>query len=133
MRALLLTSVGVGLAVFGAGCFSERLTGDNSAITPDVQCNIPLSVIDSGNVIVAIRNFTFTPDSVRIQPGQTVTWVNCESDGTVHTSTSNGTGWDSGDIIPGTHYSHTFPTATGSPFVYHCTPHPEMIAQVVVQ
>lgn len=134
MRSFLSMSLGVGLAALGAGCFSERVTDGTSAITPDVQCNIPLSVIDSGNVIIAIRNFTFAPDSVAVRPGQAVTWVNCEGDGTLHTATSDGGTWDSGDIVPGAHFSYKFPIATSpAEFTYHCTPHPSMVAKVVLQ
>jgi len=124
----------VSLAVAGAACFSERVGGSNSAITPGQDCRIPLSVIDSGHVVVAIRGFAFAPDSVAVRPGTTVTWINCEDAGTEpHTTTSDASAWDSPDLVPGARYSHTFPSATGSPFTYHCKPHPYMVGKVIVQ
>ena len=133
MRTLLLFGAGVGFAALGAGCFSER-AGTNSIVTPDLECSIPISAIQSGHTIIAVRDFTFQPDSVAVAPGTTVTWVNCEDQGTEpHTTTGDAGGWDSGLLSPGASFSHTFATATGSPFTYHCEPHPFMVGKVVVQ
>ena len=83
--------------------------------------------------IIAIRNFTFQPDSIKVPVGATVTWVNCEDVGQEpHTTTADaGIGWDSPQLSPGNRFSHTFP-AQGA-FGYHCTPHPFMLGKVVVE
>lgn len=131
MRALLV-SLAAGMVVAGAACFSERVANPITGGTG--SCNIPLAVLDSGHAVVAISGFAYQPDSVRIAPGQTVTWINCETETLEpHTSTGDGGEWDSPDLAPGQRFSHTFPTATGSPFTYHCAPHPFMVGKVVVQ
>ncbi|MGE5802853.1 MAG: plastocyanin/azurin family copper-binding protein [Gemmatimonadota bacterium] len=127
--------VGVGAAIgcaIAVACFSDRGAGPGSSSA--AECSVPVSVIDSMHFIVAIRNFTFQPDSISVPPGATVTWVNCEDVGQEpHTTTSDSSGvWNSGDMNPGNRFSHTFPTP-GS-FPYHCIPHESfMQAKLVVQ
>ena len=75
---------------------------------------------------VDIKNFAFTPGSITIAPGDSVTWTN--SDGTTHTVT--GSGWASGNIANGAAYTHQFNT-TGN-FTYHCSIHPSMTGVVHV-
>ena len=111
-------------------CFSERGAGPGTSTGG--ECSVPVSVIDSMHYIVAIRDFTFQPDSISVPPGATVTWVNCEPAGTEpHTTTADGAAWNSPEFSPGQRFSHTFPSGGGFP--YHCTPHPFMIGKVVVQ
>lgn len=119
--------------VAAVACFSER--GPGPAVSGADQCRVPITVIDSLHVIVALRNFKFVPDTITVPVGATVTWVNCEDAGVEpHTTTSDTTGvWDSSDLIPGARFSHRF-TAAGT-FPYHCTPHRDlsMVGQIVVQ
>lgn len=136
MRALFVSlAAGGGLILAAASCFSERVGGSNHPITGgNGSCNIPLSVIDSGHVVVAINGFAFQPDSVKIAPGQTVTWINCETQTLEpHTSTGDTDDWDSPQLSPGQRFSHTFPSAPDTTYTYHCTPHPFMVGKVVVQ
>ena len=127
--SLLLGSI-LAAALVGA-CFSERVGGSSSTITPGVDCNVPLSVIDSGNVVVAIHHFAFQHDSILIRPGRTVTWVNCESAGTEgHTTTADQAAWDSPTLQSGERFSFTF--TTGGTYPYHCKPHPFMVGKVIV-
>ena len=130
MKARLAVSAALG-GVIVIACFSERGAGPGGSTGG--ECSVPVSVIDSMHYIVAIRNFSFQPDSISVPPGATVTWVNCEPAGTEpHTTTSDNAGWDSQDLSPGQRFSHTFPT--GGDFPYHCTPHSAfMVAKVVVQ
>ena len=109
-----------------ASCFSERATDAGPPIDPAVCL---ASTPPAGFVI--IRNFTFQPAQLTVSRGSSVTWVNCESDGTAHTSTSDGAGWTSPLLSPLSGYSRTF-SQPGS-FPYHCEPHPGMRATVVVQ
>jgi plastocyanin len=132
MRHFYFWSLAVAAAIAGA-CFSERV-GSTDNVTPGANCNVPLSVVDSGHVIVAIHNFTFQPDSVAVKPGGTVTWVNCEPVGTEpHTATANGGEWDSSDVGVGERFSHTFTASTGTSIPYYCKPHTFMVGKVVVQ
>jgi len=77
---------------------------------------------------VEIKNFAFEPKTVTIKVGQTVTWTN--QDSTTHTVTGDG-GIDSDDLSKGKSYPKTFDTE--GTFDYHCTPHPQMTGQVIVE
>ena len=70
---------------------------------------------------VAILQHRFEPDTVRIQPGDTVRWTH--ADATAHTVTGNGVEiWDSGYLAYGDVYVRAFP-AVGA-FDYVCLYHP---------
>jgi plastocyanin len=71
----------------------------------------------------------FNPADVTVNAGTMVTWRN--GDTVAHTSTSDGSGWNSGSVAPGGQFSVAFPT-TGS-FPYHCAIHPGMVGTVVVR
>lgn len=77
---------------------------------------------------VEIEDFAFTPKTLTIKVGTTVTWTNKDNVG--HTATSDSGVFDSGLLYKGDSYSYTF-TKTGT-FSYFCTPHPYMVATIVV-
>jgi plastocyanin len=130
VKAALAALAGLGLAA-AAACFSERAAGP--ILAGAAECRVPVTVIDSLHVIVAIRNFAFVPDSITVPTGATVTWVNCEDVGQEpHTTTSDTLGvWDSPELSSGGRFSRRFVTAGAFP--YHCTPHDFMQAKIVVQ
>src|SRR5438105_12187893 len=74
-------------------------------------------------VMVGSDGFSFSPESVTIQRGDTVKWTWSASG---HSSTAGTPGvpswfWDSGILNQGATFSHTF-NVVGS-FPYYCTPH----------
>jgi plastocyanin len=79
---------------------------------------------DSG---VTIADFSFSPGTITVKAGDTVTWTN--NDTVDHTAT--GGDFDAGTIEPGATATVTFKTA-GS-FTYACKFHPTMTGTVVVQ
>ena len=82
------------------------------------------------NTITAnIQNFAFSPSTINIKAGDTVVWTN--QDSVQHTVTSDsGSELNSGFLSKGQPYSHTFNTP--GTYNYHCTPHPNMKAKVIV-
>ena len=111
-------------------CLSER--DGSEPVGVEGECRIPLSAIGANKAVVAIRDFAFFPDTIRVRPGTDVTWVNCET--TVqdfHTSTSSTGQWSSGAINRGEFYTRRF-DGNGS-FEYFCEPHPFMRGAVIVQ
>jgi plastocyanin len=94
----------------------------------------------TGNM-VAIQNFSFTPQTLTVKAGDTVTWTN--NDSAVHNVTSTdgpGTGaattglFSSGSMNAGQSYSYTF--AKAGTYYYECTIHAAMAtmhATVVVK
>jgi plastocyanin len=78
---------------------------------------------------VSIKNMAFSPASMSVSAGATITWTN--NDAIAHTVTADDGSFDSGNIPPGSKYSKVFSTA--GTFAYHCTIHPMMIATVTVK
>ncbi|MDI6856941.1 MAG: cupredoxin family copper-binding protein [Dehalococcoidia bacterium] len=78
---------------------------------------------------VTIRDFEFDPAAVTIRAGGTVTWTN--EGPSVHTATADDGAFDSGNLSRGDSFSQTFDEPGTYP--YHCTPHPFMTAEVVVE
>jgi plastocyanin len=80
------------------------------------------------NRTVSIQDFNFSPASITVKPGTTVTWINQGQAN--HTVTHNGGAFDSGTLHPGQSYSHKFNKA-GS-YDYHCEIHSSMRGTIVV-
>ncbi|MCZ0984565.1 plastocyanin/azurin family copper-binding protein [Streptomyces diastatochromogenes] len=83
----------------------------------------------TGNA-VAIKNFAFSPATLKVKAGTTVTWTNQDTD--AHTVTSAGSGGPlhSAALATDAAYSYTF-TKPGT-YAYLCTIHPFMTATVEV-
>ena len=87
------------------------------------------SPVASGGNSVSIANFAFSPTSITIKVGATITWTN--NDSVAHTVTSDSGVFDSGNLAAGKSYTYTFSKA--GTFPYHCAVHPSMKASVIVQ
>jgi LPXTG-motif cell wall-anchored protein len=77
---------------------------------------------------VTIADFAFSPKSVTIDVGDTVTWRN--NDDVAHSATAEDGSFDTGTFAKGESRSETFDTA--GTFEYICTPHPFMKGTVNV-
>ena len=86
------------------------------------------SSTSSGNT-VSIANFAFSPATLPIPAGTTVTWTN--NDSTTHTVTSDNGVFDSGNLAPNAIFSYTFSNA--GTFAYHCSLHTSMTGKIVVK
>jgi LPXTG-motif cell wall-anchored protein len=75
-----------------------------------------------------IKDFSFSPATVTVTAGETITWTN---DGpTGHSATADDGSFDTGILSQGHSGSHTF--TTPGTYSFHCTPHPFMQGKVVV-
>jgi amicyanin len=81
----------------------------------------------SGSVTIA--DFSFTPATITVNAGDTVTWNN--NGPTPHSATSANGAFDTGILRKDQSGSHTFNEA--GTYSYICTPHPYMKGTVVVQ
>jgi YVTN family beta-propeller protein len=91
--------------------------------------NAPRKIVVQPSAVsaqVAIEKFAFTPASITVQAGQSVTFTN--NDAVAHTSTS--AAWDSQAIAPGASFTVTPQAGT---YTYHCDIHPFMQATLVVK
>lgn len=77
------------------------------------------SVSGAADVTVQIVGTSFTPSTVTINVGDTVTWVN--NTGVLHTVTANNGSFNSGPPEEDFTFAHTF-NAAGT-FAYHCQTH----------
>lgn len=81
---------------------------------------------------VVMKDIKFSPATVNVKTGETVTWKNDDSVG--HDVTADDDSFSSGDaggIQPGQDYAHEF--AKAGTFKYVCTVHPGMEGDVVVK
>jgi plastocyanin len=78
---------------------------------------------------VKIDNFSFTPATVTVAVGTTVTWTN--SDDVPHTVVSDDKTFKSKVLDTDEKFSYTF-TKPGT-YPYFCSIHPKMTAKIVVQ
>ena len=76
---------------------------------------------------VTISGFAFSPGTVTVVAGDTVTWTNNDQVG--HTAT--GDGFDTGTIGGGSTGALTF-SEVGT-YAYHCSIHPQMTGTIVVE
>jgi plastocyanin len=79
---------------------------------------------------VVIQDFAFSPASITVKKGTTVTWTNQDSVAHTVTETDNQTGPKSGNLAKGQSYTFTFDTA--GTFKYDCSIHPNMTGSVTV-
>jgi len=84
---------------------------------------------DAADHTVTIAGFAFSPSSLSIAAGDTVTWVN--TDGATHTATDDGSAWDTG-FLGGSVSSSPITFSTAGDFSYHCAIHTFMTASIQV-
>ena len=83
----------------------------------------------AGKVVsVSIQNGGYSPASVSIHVGDTITWTNADDQD--HTVIAQDGSFNSGNIGSGRSFSHTFTTA--GTIAYYCKYHPRMKGAVVV-
>ncbi|KAG0306284.1 hypothetical protein BGZ98_002657 [Dissophora globulifera] len=103
-----------------------------------------VAAASAAQLTVVIKNLSFVPATLNVQPGDSVTWTN--NDTVTHTVTSGagassgggyGSGYastdaatfDSGNVAPGQTFSYTF--AAAGTTAYHCNIHSTMKATVI--
>lgn len=126
---LLILTLGLGACGGGAGegggtdgsaSGSEQGVGDsqNSGSPPATATNE-----------VAIVDFAFQPDPVKVKVGTEVTWTN--QDGFAHTVTADDKSYDSKNMEKDATFTYRFDTA--GTFKYFCAIHNYMTGSVVVE
>ncbi|CAN5662976.1 hypothetical protein BH23PAT2_BH23PAT2_06280 [soil metagenome] len=88
--------------------------------------------IQSGTVSIDIMDFNFSPETIRVEPGTTVTWTNRDTAShDVHPDQPSDSFARSELLAQGESYSVTFDEV--GEYSYFCTPHPYMQATVIVE
>ena len=78
---------------------------------------------------VTIQNFAFGPKELRVKVGTKVVWTN--KDSVRHNAVSDVGTFEGPLLAAGESYEHVFDEA--GTFPYHCAPHPNMKAVVIVE
>jgi plastocyanin len=114
------------ISIAAAGCTGYQ--------QPHVSTTTPQTPVPGGNT-VTIKNFAFSPQTMTVSQGSTVTWVN--QDSVEHqiindTSGSNAEGaiFKSTSLPNGASYSFKFDIPGTYP--YHCSIHPSMKGTITV-
>ena len=116
-RARLL-GVAAAISVFLAGPPESPSAGEVAAVQAA-----------AGPAAVRIDNFNFTPPTLVVAPGTTVTWTNADDD--VHTVVEKDRKFKSAALDTNDTVSQTF-TAQGE-YEYFCSLHPRMVGKIVVK
>lgn len=124
MKKTLIVAVLLGAAIvtIGAGCGKSSTTKNTNVTTNTTTKNNTTS-----EKSVTISNFTFSPATLAVAAGTTVTWTN--EDTAAHTVVSET--FSSGNLAKGQAYSFTF--STPGTYDYNCGLHPTMTGTVIVQ
>ena len=99
------------------------LTACSTATTPAA----PAEPVAQNQVTVADR--MYSPKTLTISVGETVTWVFADR-GMAHNVVADDNSFRS-QLMETGQFTHTFDTA--GTFSYHCTPHPDMTATIIVE
>jgi LPXTG-motif cell wall-anchored protein len=109
-------------AVNGTGGVGRAVAGARLALSSPARAHA------ASDTAVTIADFSFTPASITIHVGDTVTWTNHGP--SAHTATADNGSFNTGVLQKGQSASHTFNTA--GTFSYICSIHPFMHGTVVV-
>lgn len=109
---------------------SQSGTGTNDAVmekNEDEAMEKTTEVV--GQNAVEIKDFKYSPATLTVKVGDTVTWTNKDLAG--HSATADDGSFDTGVLSQGKSGSFTF-TKAGT-FAYHCLPHPNIKGTIVVE
>ena len=116
-----------GLAIVIGGAFLVRSRGSSGTGDDDVPAKAIAPAVASSVAKVSMRHLQFYPVTIEVKKGDVVEWKN--DDLVPHTATS--ASFDSGTIVSGQSWRHTF--TDGGNFPYACTFHPQMKGVVIVK
>ena len=102
----------------------------HAIVTAAVLVALPTHPAAAATAAVTIQNFAFTPQTLTVAPGTTVTWTMKDSPPTKHTVTSYDGSWGSPDLSLNQTYSHTF--SSPGTYGYHCNIHSYMTGTITV-
>lgn len=90
---------------------------------------LPTAATSDAATTVSIVNGTFSPATLEIAPGTSITWTN--DDPIAHSVMGNDLGFDDSPMLdPGQSFTQTFDEP--GRFTYQCGPHPSMTAVITV-
>ena len=129
--AVLIAVLALGCGGGGAAVESTTPTGGGTPTEPSTPGPTPGPAPTApGSATVTTPGTSFSPTTVSVAPGASVTWQITGGTHNVTFGTNKPTGGDIGDTDAGRSVSRTFPAA--GTFDYQCTRHSGMTGRVVV-
>jgi len=101
---------------------------NNSQPAPNAS-QAPTTSVPAAKNAIQIVNFSFSPATLTVKVGDTVTWTN--QDGIGHSATADDKSFDTGILSQRRSRAVTFGKA--GTYTYHCSPHPNMRGTIIVQ
>lgn len=132
MRRLAATAALTSAAFLLTGCSSSShgTTSSGGASSMSSSSSMSSNMPAAANTIT-IKNFMFSPMSLTVSPGATVSVTN--DDTVAHTLTASGNkAFDTGDVGPGKTVTFTAPGTAGS-YSYICSIHQYMQGTLIVK
>lgn len=118
------------VVVLGLGFYFLRSRGSYKTVTTTSTPTASEQPAVSGAKIT-IQNFQFSPSSLTVKAGDTVTFTNTDS--VSHTIVSDdGTTFNTGSLAQGQSSSFKAPAKTGT-YAFHCSIHPTMTGTLIVK
>ena len=109
----------------------DSLSLQSSAMAPMTATTVSSTkATGASHVSVAIQNYAFSPSSLSISQGTTVTWTNHDVAPHTVTVASGPVKFSSPTLQQGQSFSYTF--TTPGTYAYYCAVHPDMKASVTV-
>lgn len=125
---VLLLLMVLGIAAVGCAQADEQPITDPTTTQPVSPGDEPMLQAEPDAPRVDIQGQAFVPDTIEVEAGGEVTWVN--SDPAPHTVTGQG-GLDSPALQQGQTYTRRF--AEAGEYWYACSLHPDMRGRVIVR
>ena len=102
-----------------------------AATVATASLGLMLVIVGSSNLMAAdhtieIKSFKFVPNTLIVQPGDTITWIN--RDIAPHTATAQDKSWDTGRLKKDQSYKLVVTPETNKDYV--CRFHPQMKARL---
>lgn len=118
------------VALFGfiAAALAAMVVGRVSAGADSSQAVAAGPAPSTSPVVVTIKDFAFSPATVSIPVGGSITWKNLDQ--AAHTATDKNGAFDSGNLDNGKSYTFTF--AKAGTYQVLCTYHPSMHGTIIV-
>jgi plastocyanin len=126
--ATLVALAGCGAAPPASGSAASPAMTSMPGMSASAGATEPGQTAPVATDLVVIKNFAFSPATVTVRAGTTITWTNGDQD--AHTVTATGGAFKSATLNTGDTFRYTFTTA--GRYAYLCTIHPFMTASVVV-
>ena len=121
LQKLLIATASLALLGFGLISYVHGQGGSDAPLAADTP--------SASATAVTVDNFSFSPATITVPVGTTLTWTN--HDDVPHTVVSNDQKFKSKALDTDEKFSFTF-TEPGT-YSYFCSIHPKMVGQIVVE